>query len=130
MKQNVITPQWMMLNMAIDEQVEQLNLLIFNDQGQSIPCRVLDNGARAHIGSAYYTGEPPLAQPSTIDLYLPDLAMLVNTLHKGESFNVSSSFNASCFPRHSSANDLYPTPVELVRKFLSTTGVVQFSFEL
>lgn len=103
-------------------------------------CRdVLVNGARSHIGSSYYTGEPPLAQPSSIDMYLPELAAYVHTFNRGDSLTMSphmsdelsrrSSMNWQNLLRDLRAKDVSATSSDLVRSFLSTSGSVHFAFD-
>lgn len=112
---------------------EQMNTCI-------LTCKeVLTNGARAHIGSSYYTGDPPMAQPASLDAYLPELAQYVHTFNKGDSLSMSphmsdeiakrSSMNWQNLMKELKAKDVSATPVETVRGFLATSGSVHFTFD-
>lgn len=100
---------------------------------------VLSNGARAHIGSNYYTGEPALVQPSSIDQYLPELAHYVHTFNKGDSLAMSPhmsfenaqrcDMNWKNLLKDLKSKDVSAVSAEVVRNFLSTVGVVHYAFD-
>lgn len=103
-------------------------------------CRdVLVNGARAHVGSGYYTGDPSLAQPASLDNYLPELAHYVNVFHKGDSLAMSphlslehaakAEMNWKNLIKDLKANDVSATGADVVRNFLATAGTVHFAFD-
>nr|BDR95914.1 hypothetical protein [Qingdao RNA virus 4] len=100
---------------------------------------VLNNGARSHIGSAYYTGEPPLVQSSSLDQYLPEIAMYIHTFNKGDSLSMSPHLSAETAKRAAmnwqnllkeiKAKDVSATPAEKVREFLASTGGAYYNFD-
>lgn len=100
---------------------------------------VLSTGARAHIGSNYYTGEPALVQPSSIDQYLPELAHYVHTFNKGDSLAMSPHMSVETSQRCDmnwknllkdlKAKDVSAVSVDVVKSFLSTVGVVHYAFD-
>ncbi|KAJ8538660.1 hypothetical protein K7X08_029956 [Anisodus acutangulus] len=103
-------------------------------------CRaVLNAGARAHIGSNYYTGESPTVQPASIDNYLPELACYIHTFNRGDSLAMSPHMAADIGKRAAmnwqnllkdlKAKDISATSAEQVRAFLTTSGSVHFTFD-
>ena len=100
---------------------------------------VLKSGARAHIGSSYYTGEPPKAQPASLDNYLPEVAMFLHTFHKNDSLTMSphmsydiakkANMNWQNLLKEMKSKDVSATSIDTVRQFLSTAGGAYFQFD-
>jgi len=51
--------------------------------------RIREAGARAHVGSRYYTGEPPSVSQADVDMFLPFAAYFVQTRMRSASLAAS-----------------------------------------
>lgn len=99
---------------------------------------ILDQGARSHIGSAYYTGYAPISQSASLDAYLPELARFMQTFHQHDSLSASPHLATDVAARSLvswtnllkdiKAKDISGVSAEVVTSFLATTGVGSFGF--
>jgi len=101
--------------------------------------RVLSGGARAHIGSHYYTGEPPVVQSSDLDRYMPDLAAYIQTMAAGDTLAMSPHLSLEVSARASQAwqgilrqckgEDYSTVSAERIKEFLKMSGKAALAFD-
>jgi len=100
---------------------------------------IAERGARAHIGSRYYTGDSPINQGATIDSYMGDLAAYIQIMckndtlglspHLGVAVSAGADKNWTALLKKIKADDISGTDVEVVKKYLLTAGRVTFSLD-
>jgi hypothetical protein len=100
---------------------------------------VLEGGARAHIGSVYYTGRPPRVQSSDLDAYMPDLAAYIHTMSPGNTLALSPHLSVEVASRaaeswkallnQTKGVDLSSMDLQTVAKYLKVAGRAKFDFD-
>lgn len=103
-------------------------------------CRtVMTIGARAHIGSDYYTGENSRTQSAVLDKYLPELAAFIHNLSRGDSLSFSPHLSTTvsaaadmkwvALLKALKASDVSAVTVDTVRKYLTSVGKAFYAFD-
>lgn len=104
-------------------------------------CRaILQAGARAHVGSHYYTGLHPLTQTSSLDAYLPEVAAYIQIFHRNDSLAMSPHLSPEVAGRATASwstlmknlkqKDLSDASVEDVQKYLASIGQATENLDL
>jgi hypothetical protein len=91
------------------------------------------------MGSDYYTGMPSKTQGAELDDYLLELAGYMNTFARNDTLTMSPHLGpdvAACASQSWSAmlnkrksKDISSKDPQIVKAFLETAGMVQFSFD-
>lgn len=100
---------------------------------------ILEGGARAHIGSAYYTGRPPRVQSSDLDSYMPELAAYIHTMSPGNTLALSPHLSMEVASRaaeswkallnQTKGVDLSTMDLQTIARYLKVAGRAKFDFD-
>lgn len=100
---------------------------------------VIDRGARAHVGSSYYTGLPSVSQGSALDPYMGELAQYIQTMASRDTLALSPHLSLEVAARSSTnwvnilkkikSEDLSAVAPEKIAEFLSASGGIYLQFD-